>query len=137
MKTTKEKNKYVKNWREDNRDKIQSYIANKKEEYTDIQSTHYKRMMIARARTRAIKNNIPFDLTIDNIVIPNICPILGIELKSGTGKGAKDHSPAMDRITPSLGYVEGNIQVISSRANRIKNDSTIEELAMILEYLKS
>jgi hypothetical protein len=137
MKNTKEKNKYVKNWREDNRDKTQSYIANKKEKYTDMQSTHYKRMMIARARTRAIKNNIPFDLTIDNIVIPNICPILGIELKSGTGKGAKDHSPALDRITPSLGYVEGNIQVISSRANRIKNDSTIEELSMILEYLKS
>jgi len=132
----KEKSKYGKQWRTDNRDKVSSQIAKRKEQYTDIQSVYYKRMMRARAKIRARDKNIPFDITENDIIIPNTCPIFGMTLKAGKGKGAKGDSPSLDRIVPSLGYVKGNIQVISSKANRIKSDATMEELAMLLEYYK-
>ena len=43
----------------------------------------------------------------------------------------------VDRIVPELGYVEGNVVWLSHRANRIKDDATLEELERIVEWLKS
>lgn len=41
-------------------------------------------------------------------------------------------------IIPELGYVPGNIRVISTQANRMKWDSTAEELELFCRgYLKS
>ena len=45
-------------------------------------------------------------------------------------------SPSLDRIIPSLGYVKGNIRVISFRANTLKNNATLSELELILEDAK-
>ena len=42
----------------------------------------------------------------------------------------------MDRINPTKGYVKGNIWVISLRANRIKNDSTPQELRLIADKVE-
>tara|TARA_R110002096_G_scaffold279991_1_gene474214 strand:+ start:106 stop:528 length:423 start_codon:yes stop_codon:yes gene_type:complete len=140
MTTTPEKSRSAMRaakWRLANPGKHQAEIQKKTKEYRDIHSTHYKSMMLSRAKVRAQRGNVPFNLNPGDVVIPDICPILGIVLTSGRGKGPKDNSPALDRIIPSLGYVADNIQVISARANRIKSDSTIEELSMILEYLKS
>lgn len=69
-----------------------------------------------------------------DIVIPDVCPVLGVKLEKGRESGT-DNSPSLDRIVPALGYVPGNIRIISNRANRIKNDSTPEELALILAYV--
>jgi hypothetical protein len=35
-----------------------------------------------------------------------------------------------------LGYVHGNVRVISNRANRLKSDGTKEEHLKIAEYMK-
>jgi hypothetical protein len=72
--------------------------------------------------------------------IPDYCPMLGIPLNyDGTGIegdwSRKDNSPSLDRIDSSKGYTKGNIHVISWRANRIKNDSTPEELMQIAKYM--
>jgi hypothetical protein len=44
-------------------------------------------------------------------------------------------SPSLDRIKPELGYVPGNIQVISARANVMKNDATPEELLAFANWV--
>ena len=78
---------------------------------------------------------MPFTIKAADIVVPTHCPILGLPLYSTLGKkGGGPNSPSLDRIEPALGYVPGNIVVISNRANRLKSDATIEELRKIASF---
>ena len=88
------------------------------------------------ARKRATKAEVPFDISLDDIVIPEICPVLGIKLQVNRGCGFKPTSPSLDRKIPSVGYVKGNVRVISYRANEIKRDATLEELEKVIRYLQ-
>lgn len=88
---------------------------------------HYRtwrpsRMMYKAAQARAREKGLPFTIEESDIVIPTHCPVLGIELKHGRGCTARN-SPTLDRIRPDLGYVPGNIAVISHMANAIKSDA--------------
>ena len=91
------------------------------------------------AKQRARDKNLPFDLTLDDIIIPEYCPILPwIKIqKNTTGKGPCDTSPTLDRIIPELGYVKGNIQVISSRANVLKSNATPKELQALASWINT
>jgi hypothetical protein len=60
------------------------------------------------------------------IVIPSVCPVLGIPIVLGEQRS--ENSPSLDRITPELGYVPGNVRVISDKANRLKGDRTLSQL---------
>lgn len=79
---------------------------------------------------------MPFELTADDIKIPAVCPILGIELKFGqkNGESERGTSPSIDRIDNSKGYTKSNIVVISNRANCIKRDATLLELQKIADF---
>ena len=94
--------------------------------------------MLKNAKERAASKNISFSLTISDIpVIPKLCPILGVPLiVRADNKGFTPLSPSLDRVVPSLGYVIGNIQVISHCANVIKNDATPEEVMLVALYMK-
>jgi hypothetical protein len=94
-----------------------------------------KEIMINAARQRAKKKSLDFDITVDDIEIPEMCPVLGIPLIKGDGR-LTENSPTIDRIDNTKGYIKGNVMVISHRANNIKNSSTIKEIEMILEYMK-
>jgi hypothetical protein len=91
--------------------------------------------MIRLAKARAKRQNLPFDLSKEDIHIPDICPVLGIPLVAQYVHNS-DNSPSLDKIIPELGYVKGNICVISHRANRIKYNATISELEAIASYMK-
>ncbi len=91
-------------------------------------------VMYHNARRRAIELGIPFTISFKDITIPSHCPILGIEFKV---QDDREYRPSLDRIIPSLGYVPGNIAIISMRANRIKSDGSAEEHRKIAEYMES
>jgi hypothetical protein len=96
--------------------------------------------MFTRAKTRAKRDGVPFDITPADIVIPENCPIFGTPLiiaENGKGKGPTDNSPSLDKRIPSLGYVKGNVEVISFKANRLKSSNTKETLSKLLEYIES
>lgn len=86
--------------------------------------------MCKRARDRARTAGLPFDLTPEYVreIWPtdNRCPILGIELvpctPSSGHRGPHTASPSLERRKPELGYVRGNIAVISHKANAMKMD---------------
>lgn len=99
-----------------------------------------KRSYLLAAKKRAKSAGVPFNLTEEDITFPNECPILGIPIPLLVTDGPRkrtDNTPSLDRIIPELGYVKGNIRIISWRANRLKNDATLEELEKIVMYLKS
>lgn len=63
------------------------------------------------------------------------CPLLGIELTytNYVHGNTPDNYASLDRIDPKKGYVEGNVQILSFRANTLKGDATIEELKLLLD----
>ena len=77
------------------------------------------------------------NLDLSDIVIPEICPALGIPIKVNTEDRTKrpDGTPSIDRVDSTQGYVKGNVRVISSKANRIKQDATEAELRAIAAYM--
>lgn len=90
--------------------------------------------MLDRSKSRAKKKGFEHNITIDDIQIPDKCPLLGIPLFAGQG-GVCPNSPTLDRIDSSKGYVKGNVWVISYKANTIKSNATPEELLLIATRL--
>lgn len=88
----------------------------------------------SKSKERAKQKGWEHNIEIDDIIIPEYCPLLGIKLKRNIY--GMDDSPSIDRINPEKGYIKGNIWIISNRANRIKNDSNIQELEMLVINLK-
>lgn len=87
------------------------------------------------ARDRADKKNIEFNITVEDIIIPSICPVLGIPIIRDS-VGVTDNCATLDRIDNNKGYIKGNICVISYRANTLKRNGTIEEFKRIVEYMQ-
>ena len=95
---------------------------------------HWEKIMVRNARSRSLKKGLPFDISRNDVVVPDVCPVLGTKLEKAFGN-LSDNSPSLDRIRPELGYVKGNIRVISQRANRLKCDATAAELKLVYEDL--
>jgi hypothetical protein len=92
-------------------------------------------------RGKAKARGLPFDLTADYlfslIPVDFICPVLGIPLVFGADGAFNPNSASVDRLNPRLGYVRGNVRVISNRANILKRDVTdAEELQMVVNDLR-
>jgi hypothetical protein len=91
--------------------------------------------MWSHAKGRAKRDFLAFNIELSDIVVPEECPALGIPLKYST-KIVSPNSPSLDKIIPSLGYVKGNVRVISQRANSIKRDATLGELEALVQWLR-
>lgn len=86
-------------------------------------------------KSRAKLKGLDFNLDKEDIVIPEVCPLLGISFELGIGYLC-DGSPSVDRIDSNLGYVKGNVWVISHKANTIKSDASIDQLEMLVNNLR-
>jgi hypothetical protein len=120
-----------------------SYANNpegKKQRSRDYRAAHPEQYMFTEAKRRSNKRGWYFDLEQSDIMIPEVCPVLGIPIFRGYAEGTKapgPNSPSLDRIDSAKGYVKGNVEVISWRANRIKYDATIQELEAVVAYMKT
>lgn len=83
------------------------------------------------AKSRAKRKNRSFSIEESDIRIPEVCPILGTKFIKNT-----EYAASIDRIDSTKGYIKGNIQVISRRANMIKSNATIEEIQKVLDYMR-
>jgi len=87
------------------------------------------------ARVRAKRAALPCTITVHDIHIPEVCPALGIPLVPGAN--TQDASPSLDRLRPDLGYVPGNVVVISYLANKIKQNCTSQQVKSVGLWMKS
>lgn len=107
----------------------------------DFQLNHKKsypeKRLHKAAKERAKATGQAFDIEVSDVVIPDRCPILGCEFESNLGKsqGANPKAPSLDKIIPELGYIKGNVQVVSFKANSMKRDGTIKELLNFAEWV--
>lgn len=93
------------------------------------------------ARSRARRDNVPFDITYEYLeqIATDECPVFGIRFEWGAsnlGKGqTKQNCPTLDRILPDKGYVKGNVAFISYKANRIKDNGTMQDHYAIADWI--
>jgi hypothetical protein len=84
-----------------------------------------------QAMSRVRKTGLPFSIKTEDVIVPKLCPVFGFRLQRGRG----EKSPSLDRIIPELGYVPGNVQVISHKANTMKSNASPEELKKFAQWV--
>ncbi len=91
-------------------------------------------LSLMRAKRRGLKCTI----TIEDIesVMVDVCPVLDIPLTVNELGSSRDNSYSLDRIDNNKGYVPGNIQIISVKANTMKSNATLEELEALVAYMR-
>lgn len=134
------RNEYTK--RPDQRAKRKAYADAHKDEHTEYSKKYRRkypeRTLFRAARTRSKIRNLEFNLDYSDVVIPEYCPILGIkiEIYAGNGRcGGYMNSPSLDRIDNTKGYIKGNVQVISHKANSMKFTASKEELLKFAQWV--
>lgn len=91
-----------------------------------------------RLKQSAKKRGIEFNLSLpelNEISFPITCPVLGIPLRWNRGE-PKDNSYSFDRIDSSKGYTIDNLQIISYKANRAKNNLSEEEIKLFCQFFR-
>jgi thymidylate synthase ThyX len=117
---------------------LEAHKAKKRFCSTSCQSKQYrkdnpKEVKFNRWKSSAKRRGLDFNLEFEDIVWNDVCPYLGIELNYQTD-GESGSKASLDRIDSSLGYIKGNVQVISNKANVMKNDADSKE---IIEFAKN
>ena len=98
-------------------------------------SENFKKMYLKWILDRARQKGLAFEITWEDIVVPETCPVLGIEIRLGGGRQCYS-SPSIDRLDNNLGYTKENIRFISWRANTLKNDASFEEIELLYNWMK-
>jgi len=133
VKSYRERNKEkvsekTKSWAQLNPEKMRAYRKKYEEENPVI-------TLLRNCRGRARREGFPCDLDsayLLSLEVPQVCPVLGIPIN----ESSRDNKPSLDKIIPELGYVKGNVAFISMKANRLKNESTLQELKAIVSYIE-
>ena len=104
----------------------------------DIRNRKYylkypEKYLFARAKWRAKKKGIPFDLKLGDIKIPKVCPVFKKPFVYGIGK-VNYSSMSLDRIENTKGYTKDNIIVVSFKANTMKSNATVKELRILTNF---
>jgi len=92
-------------------------------------------LLLSGAKRRAKQKGLEFNITHEDIQIPDTCPVLGIPIIRGVGRQT-DNSPSIDRIDNSKGYIKGNVRVVSWRINQRKSDMSVTEILALADYIK-
>ena len=139
-------NRRNKEYRNHNKEKLSLFEKSPKRKESRKQWIKEKRQqdpcrfLYYSAKKRSKNQGIKFEISKQDIIniYPknNLCPMLNIEIYPNQDK-MRDNSPSLDRIIPNVGYTKDNIIVISYKANRIKNDATLQELKCIVSYLEA
>lgn len=129
-------------WAQRNPDRGKAYYEAHKEERRTYNRQWRERnaakVMLERARRRATRDDIVFNLDEEYVasITPELCPVFGTSLSLAEG-AAGPNSPSLDREDPNKGYVRGNVQVISNKANMMKQNATSEELVAFARWVLS
>lgn len=90
------------------------------------------------AKQHAHRERIGFTLgwqTVNRMIAAaTTCPLLGANLMPSS-RSRDDDAPALIMIRPELGYIEGNVVVVSALAARIYHTAPLEQLRAVVDYI--
>lgn len=81
-------------------------------------------------KSKAKAQGIEFTIKYSDVIQPDICPILKTPFERHTWAAA-----SIDRIDNNKGYTPDNIQVISRKANVMKNSASPEEMLKFADWV--
>jgi hypothetical protein len=100
---------------------------------------NYVEIIWSRSKSRAKKAGLEFTLTRNDIAemtIPVTCPVLGIPLRMERIERT-DNSLSIDRVDSKRGYTLDNVVFVSWKVNRMKNDSTLDEMRKMVTFYEN
>ncbi len=90
---------------------------------------------------KAILRGHPFEIRLRYVLVenpPTHCACCGKKLDYSTGRGTdKRDSPSLDRWDNSQGYTLENTKVICYRCNELKRDASLDEMKVVVRYMKT
>lgn len=132
-------------YRKENAEKQRLYMRNLRdtdnERVKEVRRTSYRNTppylkVFYQSQSRAKVRNIEFNLQPEDITVPDECPYLKVPFIIGT-KENYQYTHSLDRIDNDKGYIKGNVEVITKKANSMKNSASTEELiSFALEIIK-
>ena len=127
--TAKERRESQARWRSENAEHLKKRASKRRLEKR-------AQCLVAAARTRSRPKGVPFDLdgqidVLQKIIDAGYCELSGVPFDMSPGR--KANSPSLDRITPSLGYVPGNVRIVCHALNTALGDWGEDVLAEIAE----
>lgn len=120
---------YYKTWYQTN---LVRERTKRREYHTNFRETNTIQAILNGRKNQAKNKGIEFSITIDDLPIPDVCPILKTPFVRKT-----QYAMSIDRKDPTKGYVPGNVWVISRKANVMKNNATPEELKLFAEWVNN
>jgi len=97
------------------------------------------RLLVLSAKGRAKKAGRDFDEAIHSLALapPTACPCCQREIDyTRRGVRGKWNSASLDRFNSAKGYVAGNVRIICTRCNTLKNNASVEELEAVVAYMR-
>lgn len=136
-------NEANKDWYEKNKESVKSKQLQYREQNKEAIALMRKRWVIENylrnklngSRGRAKARGLPFNIELEDLDLPDVCPVLGIPLQISRSGSQSSFSPSLDKIIPERGYVKGNVQIISARANKMKADASPLELLLFAYWV--
>lgn len=128
MKTRAE---YNRTYREKHKERLKLVKAEYDKKYN---AENKDKKVLNGIKQRAKDNNLEFNLELADINSFSVCPVFGFVLERSKGKPSFN-SPSVDRIDPTKGYTKDNIQILSNKANAMKQDATKEELIVFAKWI--
>jgi len=99
-----------------------------------VPSTVEEHWILRSKRGNKRKQRAELSIEYYKSLIVDTCPYLNLKLTYDNFEGRMpDNYATLDKIDPSKGYVEGNVQIVSFRANTLKSNATLEELKLIVK----
>jgi hypothetical protein len=126
-------NQFQYRWQREHPEATAAIRARYKENHPDVGIYN---IMKQRAKRRGVPCTLTFQQVARMVADTPVCPVLGIPLQRAKDK-PNDNSPSLDCFYPELGYVPGNVFVISYRANVLKNSATLEEVRAMLAWMEA
>lgn len=129
--------KKLREYHHENKDRLAAYRKEYYEKNKHILNNLPKpKALFKSAQARAKRKGLEFSIKVEDVVIPEFCPVFPHIQLSTENKTLLDNSATIDRIDSTKGYTKDNIRVISWRANNIKSFGTREEHELIAKYMK-